>query len=302
MQELAELAVPGSTDVGSSPRTEFRGLWQAACRLASPRATLALFRELDARDRVLSRLGWALMITVPVFTVLAIGLPGAGAVNPWMKPIRVSLSFSTFVTTISIFLLVLRIPEWQLRAARWVVVAGSLIELAGQSGQAWRIANAYHAGVLDVRLQQMSTAMFAVNTAVMLWIFALICMRRVNAAIDAPMRAAILYGIGIFLGGNAVGGFMLARGSHTIGALDGGSGIPFLNWSWIHGDLRVAHFIALHAIQIVPIFAYVLAQMAPCPALRRRNLAVAGLAMVVALVVGLTFGQAMMGRPLFAGF
>jgi hypothetical protein len=93
---------------------------------------------------------------------------------------------------------------------------------------------------------------------------------------------------------------MLARGTHTVGAGDGGPGLPFVNWSTIGGDLRIAHFIAIHAIQIVPLFAYILSQMAPIPAVRHRRMAIAALAIVVAASVGATFIQAALGHPLLS--
>jgi hypothetical protein len=83
---------------------------------------------------------------------------------------------------------------------------------------------------------------------------------------------------------------MGSRLTHTIGAADGGKGIPFFNWSITAGDLRIAHFIGMHALQVIPIIAfYVL----------KNTKATFGLAAVYALVAFLSWYMAMRGKSPF---
>ena len=74
--------------------------------------------------------------------------------------------------------------------------------------------------------------------------------------------------------------------------------MPVTNWSTEHGDLRVGHFVALHAIQILPLVAALLtfAGRAVSASARARMVAVAA-ASLGALVALLTW-QAMEGEPL----
>jgi hypothetical protein len=283
-------------------RDYLAGFVRAVVQTLSPSSVRSFFRELDATDPLLSRLGWALLLVVPVFAALAFFVPGAALVNPWIKPIKFSMSFSTFASTISLLLLALRIPKWQLTLARRAIAASVALEILSLAAQAWR--SAYHLSgrsLWDTSLAQMTNSMVMVNTAIVCWMLALFCANRVRTEqIDWPMVAAIRYSIVIFLAGNAIGGYMLARGSHTVGVADGGAGLPFVNWSAIGGDLRIAHFIAIHAIQIVPLFAYILSQMAPIPPIKLRRMAAGALALAVSIAVGATFVQAALGHPLLS--
>jgi hypothetical protein len=285
------------------------GFVRATAQTIAPSAVREFFRDLDANDPVLSRLGWALLLVVPVFAAMAFFAPSAAQVasainpiNPWIKPIKFSMSFSTFASTMSLLLLALQIPAWQLKLARRVMAASIALEIFSLGAQAWRIAHSVAGhSLINNALAQLTNSMVMANTAIVCWMLVLFCANRVKTdLVDGPMVSAIRYSMVIFLAGNAIGGYMLARGSHTVGTADGGPGLPFVNWSVIAGDLRIAHFIAIHAIQIVPLFAYILSQMTPIPAVKHRRLAIAALAIAVTVAVGGTFIQAALGHPLLS--
>lgn len=52
------------------------------------------------------------------------------------------------------------------------------------------------------------------------------------------------------------GGIMASKLSHTVGGPDGSKGYPITNWSRKYGDLRIAHFFGMHALQILPLLSF----------------------------------------------
>jgi hypothetical protein len=54
---------------------------------------------------------------------------------------------------------------------------------------------------------------------------------------------------------------MAIIGSHSVGVPDGGPGMAVTNWSSTGGDLRVGHFIGVHGLQMVPLFAVLLGML-----------------------------------------
>ncbi len=92
---------------------------------------------------------------------------------------------------------------------------------------------------------------------------------------------------------------MIGNGAHTIGAPDGGPGLPILNWSTVAGDLRLAHGLGLHALQFMPLIGFAFSRWKSSAG------ALSQLAFVTAVAVaygGLVFvlhQQALRGEPLF---
>lgn len=93
-------------------------------------------------------------------------------------------------------------------------------------------------------------------------------------------------------------------GAHTVGLPDGGPGLPLLGWSTAGGDLRIPHFLGMHALQAIPLVLIGLELLAPrvavlgSPAVRHRLVVVATAA--YAGLLALATWQALRGQPFLA--
>jgi hypothetical protein len=184
--------------------------------------------------------------------------------NPWIKPIKFEISVIIFLLTVGLMLWALGdVPE--LARSKWwlgwgfgiaMIVENSVIAL--QSARGVR-SHMNFTTPLNASLFAAMGLFIVLNTVFAGWLLAL--WMRTSGGLETAVVWGIRLGLVVLLAGSIEGLRMVAHGAHTVGAPDGTPGLPFVNWSTSHGDLRIAHFFALHALQIFPLAGMALASL-----------------------------------------
>lgn len=86
-------------------------------------------------------------------------------------------------------------------------------------------------------------------------------------------------------------------GAHTVGSPDGGTGLPVVGWSTQGGDLRIPHFVGMHALQVVPFLGWWASRRKPLTTRSQLALVVVLSGFYLGLMALLTL-QALRAQPL----
>jgi hypothetical protein len=253
----------------STARRGHRGLFAFAVAMAALTPVLAVLAVVD--DRVL------------------LGAP------LWLKPLKFAISLGLYSATLSWMLGQLR--ERALQRAGWIVTVAAAVEMAIIVGQA-AVGNRSHYN-MDTPLSAALWSTMGVTIAV-LWLATLAVALRFlrEPGRDHAAGTAIRLGLVVALIGLGEGFVMASMGAHAVGVPDGGPGLPLVGWSTTGGDLRIAHFVGMHALQGLPLLAFALAATRLDENTRVRLVRIAAAAWT-GLVVLLTW-QALRAQPLLA--
>jgi hypothetical protein len=218
----------------------------------------------------------------------------------WLKPLKFALSFALYSLALAWMLSLVGTRRRTGAVLGWVVVVGSAAELAIITGQAARGVRSHFNE--DTPVDGLLFSIMGMTVAV-IWVatvaLAMAVLRR--PALERPIAAAIRLGLLVALLGMLVGVVMSVNGGHAVGVADGGAGLPLSGWSTTGGDLRVGHFVGMHALQVLPLLAAVLTAVAAraLPELARLRLVRLAAAGYLGLVLLLVW-QALRGQPLTA--
>ena len=218
------------------------------------------------------------LMTVAVLMILCsiVCLVGAAVdhrevtgLNPWFKPLKFSLSILIYSVTWA--WLIAHLPRWQkiARTTGAVIAIALIVEQIAIVGAAaagitshFNVSTPLSTAVWGV----MAVSITALYVCTFLTTILVFFLRLPTASITVAVRAGAVIGlIGMGLAYLMTGptaaqldSFQGIAGAHTVGLADGGPGIPILGWSTVAGDLRIPHFVGMHALQVLPLFAIAL--------------------------------------------
>jgi hypothetical protein len=263
-----------------------------ALPLSAP-AEPAWLRLWHREPRLVAFAALMLALMIPAALGLALDERTLRDVNVWVKPMKFMLSVAITALTTAWFAPLLPDAVRRGRAfglLAWTLIATGGLEVAYITVQA-ALGQASHYNVGDPFHALMYTLMgfgAVVLTATQPWLAWLIW-RHGRPGVAPAYRLGVLLGLVLTFVLGAGAGVLLGGGAPALGP-----GLPVLGWSMVAGDVRVAHFVGIHAGQVLPLLGFWLARRAPRGAAAGVWL---GSALWCALFAAVLL-QALAGRPL----
>jgi hypothetical protein len=249
------------------------------------------FIELKRRNALLFWFGlFNLAVAIVCLILISVEETQILGVNRWLKPFKFYSSVGIMVLTMGWLLYYLNNAK-KIRTYSWLIVISMFFENGLIIAQAIRnttshfnITSSFNSIIFN--LMGMFILVFTITVI-------LICIsffKQKKFSIPDAYVWGIRLGILFFLFFSLEGGAMLGLLKHTVGGPDGGPGLPVVNWSTQYGDLRIAHFIGIHSLQVLPLFGNYIA---------RTKTQTIFFSVVYFLLASVLFLQAMKGIPLF---
>lgn len=249
-----------------------------------------ILKILIERNSVLFSFGLLNIIAAIAFVVLMqISDTVISGNNAWLKPFKFAMSIALFSWTMAWYAFELK-SQGAVIIYTWVVVITLAFEIIYISIQAAK-GQLSHFNMSSSFYATMTMLMGVAALILTLWTLYIGILFFTDEVKPIPdyYAWAIRLGIILFVIFALEGGLMGARLSHGVGQIEDDAGLPLVKWSTRIGDLRVAHFIGMHALQIIPLLSWYLI---------RNTKGTLALAFIYTLLATFTFLQAMRGRPI----
>ena len=249
------------------------------------------FIELKRRNALLF---WFGLFNLAVAIVCLILMPFEETeilgVNMWLKPFKFYSSVGIMVLTMGWLLYYLNNAK-KIRTYSWLIVITMFFENGLIIAQAIRKTTSHFnaTSALNGIVFSLMGMLIAIFTITVIFVCISFFKQKQFSIPDAYVWG-IRLGLLFFIIFSLEGGLMVGLLKHTVGGLDGGPGLPLVNWSTEYGDLRIAHFIGIHSLQVLPLVGNYFSKT------KRQTII---FSVVYFLLASILFLQAMKGIPLF---
>ena len=218
-----------------------------------------------------------------------------GGINRWIKPAKFFLSIAIYVATMGWLLRSISSEVFRRRMNRAVLftmgMEAFIITLQAARGTP---SHFNETTMLNGLLYSLMGVFAIAQIPIAMIVF--YRLQKERTRIPFTYLRGMQIGLALFILSCIEGAFMSVHGSHTVGGADGEVGLALVNWSLRHGDLRIAHFVGMHALQIFPLLAFLISKR------NQRTLELYGVMGLFLLVNAALFLQAYAGRSLFLMF
>lgn len=245
--------------------------------------------QLKARNEALFYFGLICLIASIVFLLMTrISSAQVYNVSAWYKPFK--FAFSTFTLAWALGWYCHYLPSFNIDLFNWTVIILLGFEIVYITIMASQ-GKTSHYNVSNPLYSALFSMMALAATLVTIYIAYVGLLFFINSFPDLPNYYvwAIRLGIVIFVVFSFEGMLMGGRMSHTVGIDNDNSNLFIVGWSKIVGDLRVSHFIGMHALQVLPLLSFYV--------LKNTKLTIIA-SLVYGLLALLTLIQALNGQPL----
>jgi hypothetical protein len=258
-------------------------------------------------------LGLSALILAPLAAFPTFDPRSIGGDPAWLKPFKFAVSIGVYCASLLWILQFLQRRETLVRRTGWIIAIVMWIEVVAIFGQAarGRISHFNNTTVLDGIIYNIMGG--AIMTAFVVHVIVSIALLRQKEGLSPAFRSALNAALWITALGMAIAFLMTAptaeqvaalkaglqpefMGAHTVGAPDGGAGILLTGWSATGGDLRVGHFVGLHALQALPLLGWFVSRQESSAMVQVRLVRAVSLS-YLSLTLAVTV-QALRGQPL----
>ena len=218
----------------------------------------------------------------------------------WLKPAKFAVSTGVYAATLLWVLSYVQGGRRLVSLVSWGTTIAFAVEMAVIVGQAAR-GRASHFND-DTLLDGLLFSLMGIFIVVVWLLGVVAAVLVVRQRLSDPVFAwGLRAGLIATTLGMLMAAPMIELGGHTVGAPDGGPGLPVVGWSTVAGDLRPAHFLGLHAMQALPLVGWLLSRLGAPWLPTRHRVALVGVATLgyVGLAVLLAW-QALRAQPLLA--